>query len=128
MTELMTNSWESEKLEKLIRKKLKDFDRPKPDFAQKELQQEIMFLQNEILPIVLNETTLLFSEITKHVTSKIHSAINEGANAIVLVIPLVDSNDDILRIATVNPHRDNPVEGVEICVEADGRKLEEVQL
>lgn len=128
MTELMTNSWESEKLAKVIEKKLKDFDRPKPDWVQKELQDEILFLRNEIMPIVLTETTLLFNEITKHLTGKIHEAINAGANAIVLVIPLTESNDDALKIATVNPHRDNPVEGIEIGIEANGRKIEEVQL
>lgn len=122
----MTNSWESEKLEKLIEKKLKDFERPKPDFAQKELQAEILFLKNEILPIVLSETTILFSEITKHLTSKIYEAIDKGANIAVVVIPLTDSNDGSLRVATVNPNRDNPIEGIEISIEADGRKLEEV--
>ncbi len=125
----MTDSWESEKLEKLIEKKLRDFARPKPDFAQKELQEEIMFLQNQIMPIVLTQTTLLFNEITKHLTGKIHEAINAGANAIVLVIPLTESNDETIRVGTINPHRDNPTEGLEISIEAAaGRKLEELQL
>lgn len=122
------DSWESEKLKKLIDKKLKDFERPKPDFAQKELQQEILFLRNEILPIVLSETTLLFSEITRDITGKIHDAINAGANIAVVIIPLTDSYDETIKVATVNPNRDNPMEGVEISVEADGRMIEEVEL
>lgn len=128
MAEVMTNSWESEKMEKLIEEKKKDFQRPKPDFAQKKLQEEILFLENEIMPIILNETTLLFSEITKHLTSKIKEAIKQDANAIVMIIPLTESHNNTMRIATVNPHRDNPIEGVEIAVEADERTIEEIKL
>lgn len=131
MTQLQNveiDSWESEKLKQLIEKKLKDFDRPKPDWVKKELQAEILFLRNEILPIVLNGTTLLFSEITRSITGKIHEAINADANAILFVIPLTDSNDDTIKIAVANPHRDNPVEGLEISIEANGRELKEIEL
>lgn len=125
---MLDESWQSEKLQKLIEKKRKDFERPKPDWAQKELQEEILFLKNELLPLVLNNTTLLFSEITNQVTVKIHEAVNKECNAIVMVIPLHQTSSETLRIATVNPHRDNPVEGLEVSLEAYGRKLEEVQL
>lgn len=125
---LYTDSFAAEKLNKLIEKKRRDFDRPKPDWAQKELQDEILFLREEILPIVLEGTTLLFSEITKHVIFKIHDAVKEQANTIVIVIPLMDSVDETIRIATVNPHLDNPIEGIEIGIKAHGRKIEEVQL
>lgn len=126
--QMIGESWQSEKLEQLIEKKQKDFDRPKPDWAQRELQEEILLLKNEILPIVLNQTTILFSEITNHLTGKIHDAVNGGCNAMVIVVPLHHTNDETLRIATVNPHRDNPVEGIEVSLEAYGRKLEEVRL
>lgn len=128
MAGIMENSWETEKLEKLIEEKKKDFQRPKPDFAQKKLQEEILFLENEILPIVEKETVLLYSEITKHLTAKIKEAIKQDANAIVMIIPLTESHDNTMRIATVNPHRDNPIEGVEIAVESDERTIEEIKL
>jgi hypothetical protein len=128
MNEIIINSYEVEKLEQLILEKRKDFERPKPDFVQKKLQSEILFLENEVLPIVRNETMLLFSEITKYLNKKIGEAVKQDANLLVMLIPLTDSKDNTLRIATVNPHRDNPLEGVEIGIDAPGRQIEEVQL
>lgn len=128
MNEIITNSYEVEKLEQLILEKKKDFERPKPDFVQKKLQSEILFLENEILPIVQNETMLLFSEITKYLNNKISEAVKQEANLLVMLIPLTESKDNTLKAATVNPHRDNPLEGVEIGIDAPGRQIEEVQL
>lgn len=128
MNEIFINSYEVEKLEQLILEKRKDFERPKPDFVQKKLQSEILFLENEVLPIVRNETMLLFSEITKYLNKKIGEAVKQEANLLVMLVPLTQSKDETLRIATVNPHRDNPLEGVEIGIDAPGRQIEEVQL
>jgi hypothetical protein len=128
MNEIITNSYEVEKLEQLILEKRKDFERPKPDFVQKKLQSEILLLENEILPIVQNETMLLFSEITKYLNKKIGEAVKQDANLLVMLIPLTESKDNTLKVATVNPHRDNPLEGVEIGIDAPGRQIEEVQL
>lgn len=126
-TEIFIESWESEALKRLIERKINEINRPKPDFAQKALQEEIITLQG-LLPIILNETTLLYSEITKHLTSKIHEAVKMDANAVVLVIPLHESAGEEFRVATVNPHQDNPMKGLEIGIEATGRILREVQL
>ena len=124
----LVESIEVEKLTQLIQEKKKDFERPKPDFVQKKLQREILFLENEILPIVQNETTILYSEMTKHLNNKIGEAIKQDANLIVMLIPLTDSKDNTLRIATVNPNKDNPLEGVEIDIYAPDRQIKEVQL
>jgi len=128
MNEIFINSYEVEKLIKLIEKKKREFSQPKPDFVLKKLQSEILFLENEILPIVQNETMLLFSEITKYLNNKISEAVKQDANLLVMLVPLTQSKDETLRIATVNPHRDNPLEGVEIGIDATGRQIEEVQL
>lgn len=124
----LVESIEVEKLIKLIEEKKKDFERPKPDFVQKKLQSEILFLENEILPIVQNETMVLYSEITKYVNKKVGEAIKEEANLLVMLIPLTDSKDNTLKIATVNPHKDNPLEGVEIDIYAPDRQIKEVQI
>ena len=126
--EMLNESWESEKLQKLIDKKVKELKMKKPDWVKKDLQNEVLLLTNEILPIVLKSTTILYSEIVKHLVSKIHEAVGREANAIVMVIPLHQTNDEWLKVATVNPNRDNPLEGLEISLEAYGRKLEEVSL
>src|SRR5690554_2840665 len=124
----LTQSIEAEKLIKLIEKKKREFEQTKPDFVLKKIQSEILFLENEILPIVQNETMVLYSELTKHLNNKIGEAIKQDANLLVLLIPLTESKDDTLKIATVNPHRDNPLEGVEIGIDATGRQIEEVQI
>lgn len=123
-----TESIEVEKLTQLIQEKKKDFERPKPDFVQKKLQSEILFFENEILPIVQTETMVLYSELTKYVNKKVSEAIKQDANLLVMLIPLSESKDNSLKIATVNPHKDNPLEGVEIGLDAVGRKIEEVVL
>jgi hypothetical protein len=128
MNEIFINSYEVEKLEQLILEKRKDFERPKPDFVQKKLQSEILFLENEVLPIVRNETMLLFSEITKYLNKKIGEAVKQDANLLVMLIPLTESKDNTLKIATVNPHRDNPIEGIEIEIYSPDRQIEEVAL
>lgn len=128
MNEIIVNSYEVEKLEQLILEKKKDFERPKPDFVQKKLQREILFLENEVLPIVRNETMLLYSEITKYLNKKIGEAVKQEANLLVMLIPLTQSKDETLRIATVNPHRDNPIEGIEIEIYSPDRQIEEVAL
>ena len=124
MNVIMNNSYEVEKLEQLILEKRKDFERPKPDFVQKKLQSEILFLENEILPIVQAETMVLHNELTKYVNKKVSEAIKEDANLLVMLIPLSQSKDNTLKIATVNPHIDNPLEGVERGLEATGRQIE----
>lgn len=124
----LTESIEVEKLIKLIEKKKREFSQAKLDFVKKKLQREILFLENEILPIVQNETMLLYSEMTKHLNNKIGEAVKQDANLLVMLIPLTESKDSTLKIATVNPHKDNPLEGVEIGIDATGRQIEEVQL
>lgn len=124
----MTESYELEKLNKLIQNKEKELSRPKPEFAQKKLQKEILFLKNDIRPIVLKETTILFSETTKYLNTKILESVQANANAIVMVMVLKDSKDNTIKIATINPHRDNPIDGIEIGIETQGRQIEEIQL
>jgi hypothetical protein len=54
--------------------------------------------------------------------------VKEEANLLVLLIPLSESEDNTLKIATVNPHRDNPIEGIEIEIYSPDRQIEEVAL
>ena len=59
---------------------------------------------------------------------KIGEAVKQDANLLVMLIPLTESKDETLRIATVNPNKDNPLEGVEIDIYAPDRQIEEVAL
>lgn len=68
----MINSIESDRLSKLIDRKLKLYrekqDADPDDPALKYLNSEITFLRDQILPIVLCETTVNYSELRDYMT------------------------------------------------------------
>lgn len=76
----MINSLESERLDRLIKnkveryKKLKEEDPDNPALLY--LNSEITFLRDSIMPIVLAETTVDYSEIRNFVTRTIRSLEN----------------------------------------------------
>src|SRR5690554_5810097 len=120
---IFTESLEAEKLDQLIEDKKDYLLKLDNDFARKKVQEEILFLE-ELLPIVLNETMVFYHEITKALVKKIHEAVKQDANVLFALIPLTDSTEDTIKVATVNPHWGNPIEGLEISI--TGRKVEEV--
>lgn len=122
--QMLSESLESERLQKLIDREVKELRRDKPDWAQKNLQSKILFLKNEILPIVLRNTTLLYGEIVKFLETKIREAVNLECNDIIIVINLSEQKDEVRRIGTVIPDSN-----IGITVSADyGQKVEEVPL
>lgn len=99
----MIDSFESEKLQKLIENKKEFLKKQKSDFASKKLQEEILFLQNDILPIVLSETTILYNDINRYVTEKIQQAIKAECDAMLCLIPLRDDVPRNYIIGVANP-------------------------
>lgn len=125
---MLTDSIATLKLKKIIDSEKERLTHQKTEYGKMKVQEQIIDLQNEILPIVETETVLLYSEMTKYVNKKVSEAVKEEANLLVLLIPLGDSKDNTLKIATVNPHKDNPIEGIEIGIDATGRQIKEVQI
>lgn len=125
---IQTDSFESEKLKKLIDDRKNYLQKLTNDFAKKKTQGEIIFLEKQILPIVQSETVFIFYEVQKYVQLKVSEAVAAGANVLFVAVPLVDPNEDTLIVATANPHRDNPTEGIEVDITAEGRRVEEVRL
>lgn len=124
------DSFESEKLQSLIEGKKKYLQSiTNPNHGRK-LQEEIMFLQNDIMPIILHNTALTYHEVTKWITGKIHEAVNKQCDTIVVVLPLTDRSEDPIRVATINPHRNNPIQGLNIEITGNGERVrvEEVQI
>lgn len=99
----MIDSFESEKLQKLIADKKEFLKKQKNDFARKKLQQEILFLENDILPIVLTETTLLFNEANRYVNEKMRKAIDMKCDAMLCLIPLRNDIQENYLIGIANP-------------------------
>jgi len=117
----MIESYESEKLNKLINNKKNYFEtlNSKTTHAQI-LQDEILFLQNTILPVVLNETTILYNEAQKYVSSKITQATNNGCDAVLFLIPLADylrKNNVLIGIANPKEQTTNyDMENIDIDI------------
>lgn len=87
----MINSIESERLDRLIRQKVKrykELQEEDPDNAALPyLNSEITFLRDSIMPIVLAETTVDYSEIRNFVTRSLRSLENH---------PLARKTSDLL--------------------------------
>lgn len=126
----MDESFESERLADFISGKKAFLEKVEKSFARKKLQEEILFLENDILPIVAKNTTLLYSEIHKYLDKYIRKAIEMGNDAILMFIPFRDITDKC-DIGVVNPKaqrfgKEN-IDSVEIFISdmgVGGRKIE----
>ena len=112
-TKIFIDSFESEKLQKLIADKKEYLSKQKNDFARKKLQEEIMFLENSVLPIVLNETTILFSEANKYLTEKLRQAIDMRCDALLLLVPLNTDVPARYVIGVANPKEMTPYRNID---------------
>lgn len=111
--QIFIESFEAEKLIRLINDKKEFLSKQKNDFARKKLQEEILFLENSVLPIVLNETTLLFGEANKYLTEKLRQAINMKCDALLCLIPLRNDIPERYVIGVANPRELTPYGNVD---------------
>ena len=97
------DSFEAEKLKKLIGELNSEFNNPKtPDFVRRKVQERIMFLQNDILPNIQRNTMLVHSEIAKYALRCFDAAIKYDCNGLLLYIALKDDYDDMPKIGIAN--------------------------
>jgi hypothetical protein len=85
---MMAESFESEKLQKLIDEKKSFFKKQKNETSAKFLQREIMFLEREILPVILTNTTVLHSEVLRYVTRCYDEAVQHKCNGLLVYLPV----------------------------------------
>ena len=78
---MMHESFESEKLRKLIEDKKKYLGTLKNETAAKHLQHEILFLEREILPSILTNTVILYDEVMKYCIRCYDEAVNFGGDS-----------------------------------------------
>jgi len=96
------NSFESEKLIKLIENKKVFYKNQKNEEAKKFLQREIIFLENEILPIVLKETSIFYAEISRLTTLYYKKASDYNCNGIIVYMPLKSEYEKMPKIGIAN--------------------------
>jgi len=102
-SKILIESFEAEKLKKLIADKKEFLKRQQNDFARKKLQQEILFLENDVLPIVLTGSTILYNEVNLYVTQKLRQAIDLQCNALLCLIPLREDIPQQYVVGIANP-------------------------
>lgn len=100
------DSYEVERLRKLITHKetyLQTLQGDKSKAAYQLTQREIMFLKNEILPIVLNNTSIIHSEFTKYAVKCMDAALSAKCNALLMYQPIEENYINKPIIGIVNP-------------------------
>lgn len=129
------DSPEVEKLKKLIADKkqyLNKLDNNK--FAYQQTQKEIMFLENDILPLVFINSNLAHSEFVKYAVKCFDSALFQKCNGLLMYQPIDEHYIDRPIIGIVNP-RTNQQFGtfgaMEIYIDnmdANGAKVKPINL
>ena len=82
------DSFESERLRKLIADKKSYLAKQTNPTAAKHLQREIMFLENEILPVVLINSTILHGEVLKYCIRCFDESIRLKCNGLLIYLPV----------------------------------------
>jgi len=101
----MLDSFETEKLVKLIdaeKKSLDFFTKQNNKWAAQKVQNKIMFLQNEILPIVLKNTTTTFYDIGKYAILCYNEAVKRKCNGVFIYLPISNEYNEQPKIAVAN--------------------------
>jgi len=99
---MMCESFESEKLKKLIDSKKQFFEKQTNKVAAQLLQDEIVFLKRDILPVVLQNTTIHHSQVMRYCVRCFDKAVEWNCNALLVYIPIKDDYEDTPRIGIAN--------------------------
>jgi hypothetical protein len=89
-------------LRKMIENKKKFLLSVKNEFAYQQIQKEILFLENEILPIVLRNTNIIHSEFGKYAILAYDTALKYRCNGLLMYQPLEENYTDRPIIGIVN--------------------------
>jgi len=101
-------SYEVERLRKLIADKekyLNTLAATEKKIAYQMTQREIMFLKNDILPIIMNDTSIFHSEFTKYASKCLDAAFKFKCNGLIFYEPLYDQYKDYPIIGVANPRQ-----------------------
>ena len=115
---MMHESFESERLRTLIDDKKRYLSTLTNETAAKLLQREILFLDREILPSILTNTTIIHYETVKYFTRCFYEAIQRNCNGLLVYIPIKNDYKErpIIGRANCRQMDDNPDGAIEIYV------------
>ena len=99
-----TDSLEVSKLKKLIAGKEKYLTTiaPEKEYLFQIMQNEILFLKNEVMTILLKNTSIAHQNFVNYAVTKFDKAIELNANGILLYFPIDENYTDAPRIGIAN--------------------------
>lgn len=100
------DSSEAKDLRKLIDSKKKYLSKIKIEYSFQQTQKEIMFLEKDILPIVLANTNLQHSEVAKYMVCAFDKALEYKCNGMFAYIPIDESYTERPLIGIANCRSD----------------------
>lgn len=97
------DSPEVEKLRKRISEKKAYLSKIENKYSYQKVQAEIMELENDYLPVLLQNSSVYYSEITNYIVKTIDTAIKFQCNSVLAYIPLNENytGEPIVGIANV---------------------------
>jgi hypothetical protein len=72
------------------------------------LQREIMFLQNELLPLVLQNANICHWELAKYVIQGFETGIRYKCNGVIMYLPISENYTDHPTVGILNTKQDLP--------------------
>lgn len=99
---ILNESLETDELIRYINRKIEYYNRLVKTEAKLHVQKEIMYLINEVLPIIYKNTSVLFCEIGTYSIRAYHKAIEKKCNGLILYLPISDKYESKPKIAVLN--------------------------
>jgi hypothetical protein len=96
------DSHEALALRKMIDNKKKFLVSIKSEFSFQQIQKEILFLENEVLPIVLSSTNIIHSEFCNYAILSLDTALKCRCNGLLMYQPIEENYTDRPIIGVVN--------------------------
>jgi hypothetical protein len=96
-------SYEQERLQKLIDYKRKQLEKITSKYYYQIMQAEITLLEKHIMPIIVKETNVKYEAISKYTINAVSYGEKLNLNGIMFFIPIKESYTDKPKIGIVNP-------------------------
>jgi hypothetical protein len=99
---MFVESIEAERLKTLIEDKKRQLPKLISKRSQQLMQKEILFLQEDILPVVETGTQILFLICQKHFGKVLNKAVSSDCDGFIVYYPLKDNFSEVPKIAINN--------------------------
>lgn len=96
------DSTEAEKLKRLITEKKNYLQQTTSKYAFQKIQSEIILLEKDILPIIMSNTMIIHSEVSKYCVRALEAALNFNPTGLLIYIPINENYVDNPLVCVAN--------------------------